>query len=391
MLQTLQKQFNRNASLHKYVIIAYGLLMCMFWFYQKGIISNYEGVKYMAESDRLVQGQHISNISYIFYYATIALLALSKKMGLGVYGYILLQYIMCGAMVYMVYNVVLRYTNTWAAFAASILFISCTQLIEFSSYVYTETPFFTATIFCLYSAIQYLHTKKNKWLYMHILSVIGIVFVRPSGIAILAAYSVYWFIHFIKLRQKATAIALIVCSAISIMGLLYIAANYATLFNFILPFKEGRYICGYPTPQFVPTNLWLPKNETGLSTLFLFILNNPIYFLKSCLFKLAVFYGMWRPEYSITHNIFSVLYFYPVFIFGFIGIYKLRKFNKPLALMLWLPICFTTTITLFTCDDTNNRFILPIVHLFIIAIFVWLFNNHHIKNNTLNNESINSR
>jgi hypothetical protein len=380
MLKTLEKQFNKYVSIHKYAIAIYWLFMCMLWFSKKGIIVINEAGKYINESDRLVNGQQISDISYLFYYLPIALIAFSKKIGLGVYGYVALQYIMCAAMVCMLYKIVLRYANTFAAFIASILLITCTQFIEFSSYVQTETPFFAISLFSFYSAQQYLYTKRNKWLMVHFIAIITSVLVRPTGIAVLAAYSLYWLIYFVKQQQKAFGVLLIGISTLLGSLFLYIAINYATMFDFILPFKEGRYICGYQKPQFVPNDIWFPQENKGFINLLLFIIKNPIYFLKSCLYKISVFYGMWRPVYSTIHNVFSIIYFYPVFTAGFIGLYKLSKTSKELARLIFMPVFFTTLIIMFTCDDTNNRFILPLIPLFIIAIFIGFFNKLNTNN-----------
>ncbi len=137
--------------------------------------------------------------------------------------------------------------------------------------------------------------------------------------------------------------------------------------DFMLPFIRENIICGVNTVS--NAHIVVPQNGNSLYGLWLYIYENSSQFLKLAQLKSAAFWGLMRSYYSLPHNIYLVVFFYPVYIFSLIGVVKRYKqrdrrlfFLMSLILLYWLT-------TVLTCDDWHNRFFLTISpFLFLLGI-----------------------
>ena len=73
-----------------------------------------------------------------------------------------------------------------------------------------------------------------------------------------------------------------------------------------------------------------------------------------------------RPYYSTFHNWLLRVYFYPLYFFAIVGIVSLKKHNRYFAVYTVGVLLTFTFSVMVTCDDWNNRFLMPIIPLVIL-------------------------
>ena len=96
-------------------------------------------------------------------------------------------------------------------------------------------------------------------------------------------------------------------------------------------------------------------------------IQNPANFLKLAGFKFLSYWGMVRPHYSALHNILIMCFYYPLYFFAIIGFWHLWKINKYFFLFSAGLLAIFTLSVMFTCDDWNNRFNMPILPFVFLA------------------------
>jgi hypothetical protein len=128
--------------------------------------------------------------------------------------------------------------------------------------------------------------------------------------------------------------------------------------DFMLPFKKENIICGVNTANTAEIRTFEKGNS--LQGIAYYIFNNGRQFLKLAKLKTLSFFGMLRTYYSLFHNVFLVLFFYPFYILSFIGAWKkIQQKDKRIIYIIAIILLYWLT-TLLTCDDWHNRFILTV-------------------------------
>jgi hypothetical protein len=156
-------------------------------------------------------------------------------------------------------------------------------------------------------------------------------------------------------------------SSAALGSLVFIALlNYAMKagsgYDFMKPLFENNVLCYIPAQSETATHL----NENGLSGIIDYFKNDPANFIKLSTLKFLSYWGMTRPYYTAFHNWSLRLYFYPLYVFAFIGVLKYKRVQKYFVLYsMGVLIIFTLSVML-TCDDWSNRFIMPVIPLTVL-------------------------
>ena len=107
--------------------------------------------------------------------------------------------------------------------------------------------------------------------------------------------------------------------------------------------------------------------------MFLFILYNPIFFLKLSLAKLFYFYGNAKPYFSWQHNVVIIGFLWTVYGFGIKGFKYLKK-NHKVFLLSYLMIVLCS-------EDWDGRFLIPVLPVVFVCCSVGINEFFLIKRN----------
>jgi hypothetical protein len=262
--------------------------------------------------------------------------------------------------------------NTLVAFEGVFFMIVCYSWQLWAVHLYTESLFCPLIIIFTYALFI---MKKNKWQQI----ITGLLFLlvlctRPTGLLFIPVMGCLLMYKLIHEKRKIAAIVY----SLAVCGIFLVTLNYAmksgTSYDFIKPLVENNVICDIPVPGKVPAQPGTHQGMDGnLPGLLDYVVHNPAQFFKMAGLKFLSYWGMTRPYYSSWHNIAFMCFFYPLYFFAFTGIMRLARLNRPFTLYAVGAMVIFTLSVMFTCDDWNNRFIMPILP------FVMLFASFGIK------------
>lgn len=372
-MQAILKFVNKHPQL---LFIVSWAIINIYSINNKGIVTNFEAARYIGESNLILNGNGFSDIAYFFYSVPIFLISFSRYIGCEYYIFIAIQYLCSLISILFLYATLVKISNRQIALFCTIFYTLCLQINEYNSFVFSDSLFISFSTLAICFGINYFLNPQKKCLIGIIFISILLLLTRPLGLPIVFAFLSTLAIYYFKNKLKIyIAVMVVILFATSLCA--YFIIIKTNMFNFLLPFIEGRIICGIPTAT--PNNLFIPQNNNPVFAYLSFAFYNPYYFFKSCFLKTIAFFGMYRRHYTFTHNIINYGYFWPIFITGFWGIKMYLKHNKILFYLLFLPVLFTYLVVILSCDDWGNRFILPIIVYFIIGVAHYL--NRKFYNN----------
>jgi 4-amino-4-deoxy-L-arabinose transferase-like glycosyltransferase len=327
-----------------------------------GITTKGEATKYLFEADKVLAAQPLTYSKYIFYYTYILLLAFAKKTGIGIVGAYITQLFINGlATVLLYFFIKNRFQNSLAALAGSFLLIICFPFQKWVSFLYTESLFCSLLVILVYL----LFHEKTKWKITAIAVLVMAFFTRPTGILLLPVLLLSYLPFILQKKYKIYYAVILVLAGFLLVPILNWMMKGGGDFNFILPFTEGHIICGVPGGTPLPP-LTLPENGNSIGGLLYFAIHNFSYFFISGCKKLLYYFGMMRPYYSVSHNLYLASFFIPLYVFAAFGARKLYRNDQPLLWFCVTWIGIFAVVVFFSCDEWSNRFIIPSMPITIL-------------------------
>jgi hypothetical protein len=253
--------------------------------------------------------------------------------------------------------------NNLTAFVAAFLYVFWFEIQFWNIFIYTESFFISCSII----SFHFLIRAQTRWqLAGAFLFVLVTCLIRPAGISLLAAALLFIFYR-IDLGQR---IRKITSFGIALVALVLINKMLES-FELISSYAKAEII--YPN---IP--LWLQKPDTleipstelpPLVRIVCFIFYNPLYFFKLCVVKLALFFGHMKPYFSIVHNIYVVIFLYPLYFMA-MRAYWIAQISKPVLLFLSTFIGLQALTVMVTTENWDGRFLLPALpFIFILSAF----------------------
>ncbi|MBD0399885.1 hypothetical protein [Flammeovirga sp. EKP202] len=304
---------------------------------------------YLQAGQDLIEGTFVADrrIWYLGYCLYIAFIKLfTDSITVIAIGQLIIAY--CSMILFfrlLFYN----FKDQFLAFCGVLMYLGWIPLHEWNFILYTESIFTSLSIITVY-----LIFKKKYWSGI----VIGIlcILTRPNGILFLLSFCITLFI-----LQRKTNYKYVFLIAFLFLGL---------LINEMLAYYGPLMIEGYLLPEIIYfqetlkikplDNPYLPSKELGIITqLFLFAFKNFTYFLKISIVKGSLFMTHIKPYYSLSHNLYSILFLYPIYIFAVVGIKKSNLTKVELfGLIYFLLQLFTISIT---SENWDGRFLPPVL------------------------------
>jgi len=322
----------------------------------QGIYTQEEALKYSYEANYFIENGVFSQPKYIFYSGYIFLHVLAQLGSAGNVAVYAVQLLLNAFATYCFYRMVIMVSKqNLTAFVATLLLIVCLPFQKWTSFLYTESVFFSLiTILC------WLLLSRRIALAMVVLCLV--IVTRPTGLLVAPA-CLAWATYTLWSRGKKWWAFIIWLPGIAtVMALLDTAMKGKGEFDFMLPLVQEHIICGLPTVD----NNSAYGDGGSMRSMMSYIVEHPGKFSMLAFKRLMAFFGMMRPYYSGTHNILLAMCFYPVYIFAVLGLRDIYKNSKGYFIFsMVLILTFAASVT-FTCDDWHNRFIMPVMPFILV-------------------------
>ncbi len=334
-----------------------------------GINTGKEAIKYSEEANFFLNYHHFSEPKYIFYSAYIFLHIVFIKLGFETIGVYLFQLLANLLAMYLLFKTVITISkNTFTAFLSVLLLITCYSWQYWTVFLYTESFFCSLIITFTYFLFGIAERRKHQLIIAGCLLVL-LVFARPTGMLFIP---VLYFLLLYKLFRERKIIPALIAGAI-ILFIFFTLLNYAmrggSSYDFMKPLIENNVLCYIPQ-QSTTQDASFQKSGNGLEDIVSYITQNPSQFLKLSGLKFLSYWGFTRTYYSSFHNWWLRCFFYPLYFFAIIGIWKLKKTHKNFVIYTTGSLIIFTVSVMFTCDDWNNRFNMPIIPFVILLTAV---------------------
>lgn len=373
MYKSVQKIWDKKDWL---ILLVIWLVVQSFLLLTNGIKTDGEAIRVIGEANKLINSGHLSAPNFAMYFLEISLIYLKLKIGFGYEIIVLIHLFVNAFALYHFYHFLLNlYSSTWLALLGGILLLACYPYQVYNSFLYTESLFFSLSIIysCYFLNIERFNTK-NICTVLFLLLLLCIT--RPTGIFFAGASIVYLFF---KLSDKMKAInRVFLFTALSAIALFVLNMLMGTGggIDILLPFKDERIICEVPTLSY-EVNIKTSSNSNSIFGLLYYIAHNFDQFTRLAWLKTLAFFGLYRPYYSFTHNLFIGSFFYPLYLFIVIAFFRFKK-AIPISFIYFLTLIIITWLSVvFSCDEWHNRFFLTLTPFLIIpALYLFKKQSH---------------
>jgi hypothetical protein len=330
-------------------------------FYIHGIVTVNEASKYIEQADLLIESGNLSHPSMWLYSTEILLITAAKKLGTGYLSVVVFQLLLNGLATYFLYRLCNKLSDQFTATILVLFFILNYPFQTFNTTLYTESVFYSliTLLTCYLLQLKILTVRSLVFLLLFLLL---ICFTRPSGLLLVPCVFIYLFTNFFKQYSFIVKTSLVLGITLLFLFILNLAIGAGGQLDFMLPFKEEHIICGVPT---ITGNSFEPE-PNSIFGIFSYIFQHPGQFFRLAVNRSIAFFGLTRNYYSNAHNLYLVLYFFPIYILALFSISTWWKINKGLLLYCLSFVLITWGTVILTCDDWHNRFFLSTMPLIYI-------------------------
>lgn len=332
-----------------------------------GIVTKGEPEKYIREANNLINYGNLSSSNFWLYSTQIFLIFFSLKIKLGYEFVIGLQLIFSLIATLSFYRLSTFLFTRTAGVIATVWFLLNLPIHQFNTFLQTDSLFYSFIVIyaCYLLMIRRLSVKVIACI---LLALMLISITRPTGLFFFPATFLYLYFRFFKRFRFSYKILFLISISIVFLYFLNAALGSGGELDFMLPARDERIICGVPTlPYFVRIDEI--ENGNSLYGLFYYISHNLSQFARLAFQRSIAFFGLVRPYYNTTHNIYLVILFYPIYLMGLLSIKYWIKNNPFVLVFIFSLVSFTWTTVILSCDDWHNRFYLTISpYLIILAL-----------------------
>jgi hypothetical protein len=346
----------------RYIIVFCWLLLTAFYYCHFSLFTGLEADKYIEEANYFIAHGNFAVPKHWFYCATIFIIIFAIKIKAGLFGAFIIQALinLCACLFfYKALKTICRYDLTALLIVLVLLIFWPYQ--SWIVYLYTESVFYSSILILASVLILYRsHNARN--ILLIIAALIFVIISRPLGILFIIPTLLYFYIG-LKKRTRIILLPLIIiglCLAGYISNIVFSASADTPI---TLAVSQECIVCGIIPVTHSSVNL--SSQGTPLYQLYYYLANNFNHFLHFGMIKLKYFFMMTRSYYSVSHNIFLLIFAIPLYLLSIIRLF-IADTNKAFyvfQLSALLLFCFTIMLQ---CDDYHNRFVLALFPFFII-------------------------
>jgi hypothetical protein len=347
------------------ILLVLWLLLNTFLILHRGINLQWEAAKYIGQARLFLATGAPASGNFWFYIIQILLIAFAIKFHLGFFFVVLVQLLFnLVATAYFYKTIQYIFGDDRMAFAATFLLLANYCYQEFNTYLYTESLFYSFTLIlsCYLIHVRTLTVKKVS-------AVLAMLFIlsitRPMGLLFLPPVFLYLFLVFFRNMPAWKKVTLLTGIGILFLFVLNLALGSGGELDLMLPFRDDRIICCYPTlPAFQPIKT--AANGNSIYGLLYYLTHNSVQFMRLAELKTVAFWGLCRDHYSTPHNIYLIVFFGALYVMTLASLGYWFMHNPNIVCYLLMAIGLTWIAIVFTCDDWSNRFYLNISPFLII-------------------------
>jgi len=355
---------NKKLANDKFILLILFACVQLFLLLTVGIYTKEEATKYISEAAYFSGHHAFTQPKYFFYSGYILIHVINNWLGSGIVGVYLFQVILSGVATICLYSLSVNIgLERRVAFLTCLLLIFCLPFQKWTVYLFTESIFFSLLI--IYTSIFFSRIlSAPAKIYLGLLFCCLLIISRPTGLLVIPASLVLVSVALIRKKMFAYLALIWIPGIIGLLWITNMAMKGEGEFDFIKPFVEEHVICGYSSSgiSYQPAS----NNSNSLQGLVSYILQHFSQFAALASKRAVAFFGLIRPYFSMRHNLFLAVYFYPIYLFFLLGIpIVYRKSPSFVYYSLALMATFLLSV-LVTCDDWHNRFIMPVVPLIMV-------------------------
>jgi hypothetical protein len=217
-------------------------------------------------------------------------------------------------------------------------------------------------------------TWKNALVTTALLCIVSMT--RPTGLLFIPPVAIYLSTLATRNRHVFARASLAVLGGLFFLFMVDKALGAGGEFDFMLPFRTEDIICGTPT-LLNPVAIKTAANGNSVGGMLFYMTHNSGQFLRLAWLKTIAFFGLYRPYFGRVHNIYLVVFFYPLYLMA-AGAFRFWAEKNGRALVYLLSTIGVTWLTvMLTCDDWHNRFFLGISPFALLLALGWLSKWEH--------------
>ena len=358
------------------------MLFCLLSYVIIAFISYYFlGVKVVNDTTRYLEySESLKNGFYLdphnkWYLGYVIFIFLNKLLSENLFFIVVAQYFIGLIAVLALYKAIFNLSKSKiAAFFGTLYFILFLEPITWHSYLLAESLLASCICILLYLTSKLISKPtKRDYLIMFITLFLTSI-IKPTALGIIFSLAIF-LIYIILRKPNYLKVTIISCIFLSLLFL--VNKSLATYTIFENDYLKGQIIYGFEIIRNLPYTEWFlidvpedikfpDKDYPKLIQIILFIIYNPIYWLK--LFTLKVFYFLIhaRPYWSVPHIIHSVS-FMVVGISSFLYLMLKIQLNTKVKIILSAFFIFQILAVGITTIDYDGRFIIPLVPIYALS------------------------
>ena len=360
----LSHPYSRNIPATTAGIIIGWLLVNGFFLLKNGIVNTGEADKYIYQAHVLLRTGHFETPNFIFYSVIIFLLSACLKFHLGFGWIVVIQTgLSLAATIYFHKTLLLLLRSPKLAFIGAFMLLMNFPYQSFNTFLQTESLFHSVSLLLICSLIRQ-NKYSGRFLLTILITLLLLSVIRPTGFLYWPVAGIYLFA--VALAKSHPALKISAAAAVLFLSLCAInrAMNSGGELDFMLPFREEHIICGTPTLLY-PRQIGFNGPDNSLYSVLRYIIHDFGHFIRLAGLKTLSFWAIYRNYYSLLHNLYLVVWFYPIILTALFSVPSWFRHRLLPFLYLITPILLTWLAVTLTCDDWSNRFFLSISPLLI--------------------------
>ena len=372
------------------------LIVC--WVIIQIVLYQIHGVKLVNDTKRYLNyaesikatGFYIDRHN-IWYFSYVFFLYVITSFGISMKGVVFAQILLSGFSFFLLSTSLVFYTNNkntgyWLAF----LLIGWMKISEWNFYIMTESLYISL---CCLGIAQLIWVQKKKLSYLIMFPIsIFIFFCRPTGLGFILAMFCFILISYYQASRNKQRFKIIlgIISVLGIFTIYHLLNIMLHTFNMIDVYERAELVYAYgtlPNPQHpelllvdLPKNLLVPSIDMKpIDRLISFVWYNPLFFFKLAVGKMIYFLGNVKPYFSWQHNVFIMLFLYPVYWIAIKAFRKSTLVFQPFKGFLSVFVLFNVLVVVLATEDWDGRFLLPVLPIIFLFAAIGLSESKWLK------------
>ena len=349
---------------HLAIIYVAWLLVNIFLWLRLGINTSGDAKVYILESDNIISNHQFDGARLIPYSVYIFFIVILQYVFNSLFFVCLFQLIINGIALFYFYKILLKAAKQPVVpLIGCLLLVICYQYQIWNMAIYTESLYCSLLIFFLFHYLKPVYTKKDiTWLFvLYIL----LLFCRPTTIILSIPLLLSMIYRLFKLRN------------LSKIKIVFIFAAFFILLNVVLYFLLDKFNV---VEEYMATKIICAATDTGKDLAYTlpptdmneyfkmiyFIFNNKLTILNLSWQRLISFFTMTRAYYTITHNLFLIIF--DCFYFFVIFHRPSTFFDTYKRILIYGTVIIFSLHTMLTCDEWSGRWVVPVIPFIVLII-----------------------